>query len=566
MIKYFLALTLLFMTGVGSAEETPQQLLERAYEIRNQDKEKFNNLLTVISTKTLSPIQEDFLIYLQARKALISGDDTKAIALAQKSSKSDSVRIAIFSYQLLSNIYNLNFELEQAFNYIFHALALTENYDNNEVIATVYAGAANLYAEIEDYQSAAQFAQQALTTSNSATERCFIYSTVGSGNRKIDKQMLDEGIEACTQAKQTLFIYLLYLNHAEYLLDIDDPLAAYKFIKQHFAEIETLGFDSYTYAARMLIGRSARRIGYLEEAERELNLCLTSSDDDDSTQIALRELGQIYLERKEFEKAAVYLNRLDAISEQVMVNKLKNQLAYQAAKFKNLDRLHQINNLTRTNELNELSARLDDQKIKLLVISIVLISIIALAVIITVYKRSIRFRSESYKDPLTGIGNRRWFDLKLKQLLSSSQKHQSLCLVIMDLDKFKTINDKYGHAAGDLVIQSACKCIKKQIRMLDVFARVGGEEFALILENCELKDAKLSVEKCRASLRQIIFSGDLEEVSISASFGISSNLQANNDAELLFEQADEAMYQSKKNGRNQVTIYNKESIPPELPR
>ncbi|MEP1551957.1 MAG: GGDEF domain-containing protein [Paraglaciecola sp.] len=558
--KYLATFMLLVTTEFSWGGEAEQPLLDKAYEIRNQDRAEYNRLLSVLKTKDLTTIQQDFLTYLQARRALISDDDaTKAIELAKMSVQSTDVRIAIISDQLLSNIFNLNFDLEQAFNHIFHALALTHNYENKEVVATVYAGAANLYAELEDYETAAEFGEKAITTSNTSTQRCFIYATVGlSGNRQIDRDTLEKGISACKDAQQELFIYLLYLNHTEYLLENEEPLAAYNFIKKYFTDFESLGFDSYIYSARMLIGRSARRIGKLDEALEELTLCLQASDDDDSEQIALRELALISLQQKEFEQAANYFNRLDYISKRVMDNKLNNQLAYQAAKFKSLDRQNQIGNLTRTNELNELRARLDDSKIKLLVISIVLVVLIAIITTIVIYKRAANFRRDAFKDGLTNIGNRRWFDQHLRKLLNSHRNKLNHCLVIFDLDKFKIVNDKYGHAAGDIVIKKVCETVKTQIRTNDPFARIGGEEFAIILENCTLDDAKERIEKCRAAVDALTFEDDLSDISISASFGICCNFQAENDDEKIFKHADQALYESKKNGRNQVSVFEDE--------
>ncbi|MEP2653395.1 MAG: GGDEF domain-containing protein [Paraglaciecola sp.] len=558
--QYFIAFILLVSVGGSWAKEPNQALLDQAYEIRNQDRDEFNRLLFVLESETLSTIQQDFLTYLQARKALISDDDiAKAIELAKKSAQSTDVRTAIISDQLLSNIYNLNFDLEQAFNHIFNALALAQDYDDLELVATVYAGAANLYAELEDYETAALFGKKAISTSNTSTQHCFVYATVGLyGKRQIDRDTLKKGVTACKAAQQDLFIYLLYLNHAEYLLENQEPLAAYNFITKNFKDIASQGFDSYTYSARMLIGRSARRIGKFDEAKENLNQCLQASNDDDSEQVALRELALISLQQKEFEQAAEYFYRLDDVSKRVMDNKLNNQLAFQAAKFKNLDKQNQIGNLLRTNELNELRARLDDSKIRLLIISIVLVILIAIISTIIIYKRSARFRRDSYKDGLTNIGNRRWFEHRLRKLLNSHRKKLNHCLVIFDLDKFKLVNDKYGHAAGDIVLKKVSETVKSQIRTNDPFARIGGEEFAIILENCTLDEAQERIEKCRAALAAISFEDELRNLSVSASFGICCNFQGENNFETLFNHADEALYQSKENGRNRVSVFVEE--------
>lgn len=151
-------------------------------------------------------------------------------------------------------------------------------------------------------------------------------------------------------------------------------------------------------------------------------------------------------------------------------------------------------------------------------------------------------------DPLTGILNRRTFNKILKREISIAKRHTlPLSLVMMDLDYFKKINDTYGHDVGDYVLKTVTKGIKNTIRLEDIFARLGGEEFALILPNTTAEEALILSERLRQKIEKMKFKKVKER--ITASFGITEfNLKDN--INLFLKRADEALYEAKRKGRN----------------
>ena len=159
--------------------------------------------------------------------------------------------------------------------------------------------------------------------------------------------------------------------------------------------------------------------------------------------------------------------------------------------------------------------------------------------------------------PLTGIYNRGHFTHLGKTALAYAKNtQQDLCLVMFDLDYFKSINDSYGHACGDWALKEVVKTIKTVIRQEDIFARIGGEEFCIILPNCDLPSSVIVVEQYRRVLTEINSIDSGQQYSISASFGITDVVNSGYQLEQLLADADTAMYKSKEQGRNRATIFN----------
>ncbi|MDC0663412.1 sensor domain-containing diguanylate cyclase [Marinobacter sp. SS21] len=159
-------------------------------------------------------------------------------------------------------------------------------------------------------------------------------------------------------------------------------------------------------------------------------------------------------------------------------------------------------------------------------------------------------------DPLTGLHNRRYFSDRLDQELSRAHRYDgSLALVMMDIDLFKAVNDAHGHLTGDEVLKGIAHFLAAEIRETDVVARIGGEEFCLVLPECNKASALTFLERLRADISAMKFRSDGAEFTISCSFGIAFMDDSEPDANTLMTRADQALYQAKEQGRNRVMIY-----------
>jgi diguanylate cyclase (GGDEF)-like protein len=163
------------------------------------------------------------------------------------------------------------------------------------------------------------------------------------------------------------------------------------------------------------------------------------------------------------------------------------------------------------------------------------------------YKRSLERLTTT--DPLTGIGNRRYYEQKLEdEILRANRYHHALSLIMFDIDFFKKVNDTYGHDAGDTVLKEYSALISSLIRNEDIFCRIGGEEFMLILPDTDLNASGIIAEK----LRKAVASFD-SKVQITMSFGL---VQYSKDEKThsLYTRVDKALYEAKNLGRNRVVV------------
>lgn len=152
-------------------------------------------------------------------------------------------------------------------------------------------------------------------------------------------------------------------------------------------------------------------------------------------------------------------------------------------------------------------------------------------------------------DSLTQTKNRRYFvDTVEEELKRLRRYRQTLSIIILDVDHFKNVNDTHGHSAGDKALKAISDCCTAQLREVDVFARIGGEEFAVIMPATDLEEATTTAGRLRSEIEELKI---LDKFSVTASFGVA---QANDEdsVDTLFGRADHALYRAKRRGRNRV--------------
>lgn len=161
----------------------------------------------------------------------------------------------------------------------------------------------------------------------------------------------------------------------------------------------------------------------------------------------------------------------------------------------------------------------------------------------------------SSRDPLTGVNNRSSFRRVLDREVDLSRRHGSpLSLIMLDVDRFKSINDKHGHVVGDLALRSIARCMVSCIRESDILFRYGGEEFCIALANTTLEGAAKLAERIRRQLEILVVRTSRARLHVTASFGVAT-LGDNDDAEQLVEKADDSLYRAKALGRNRIATY-----------
>ncbi|WP_372995007.1 diguanylate cyclase [Marinobacter sp.] len=164
-------------------------------------------------------------------------------------------------------------------------------------------------------------------------------------------------------------------------------------------------------------------------------------------------------------------------------------------------------------------------------------------------------RAAALEDDLTGLHNRRAFFELGNQLLKQSRRNRSaLAIIMFDLDHFKQINDNHGHEAGDEVLRQIGQILASKVREADIAARIGGEEFAILLSEADVADASELAERLLGLMRETPVRFREAGILATASFGVSALRTEEQNLETLLARADEAMYESKALGRSRVRI------------
>jgi diguanylate cyclase (GGDEF)-like protein len=176
-------------------------------------------------------------------------------------------------------------------------------------------------------------------------------------------------------------------------------------------------------------------------------------------------------------------------------------------------------------------------------------------------RRLAKLEHESVTDPLTGIYNRRYLEPRLAdEIARASRYHAPLSVLLIDVDRFKRVNDEHGHQAGDVVLKGLARLIVQTVRVTDIVARYGGEEIIVLAPSTSRKTARSLAERLRAKIETASFpvpdqaGGNIGALRVTVSIGVACLGPDARDARTLIRRADEALYEAKGAGRNRVAV------------
>ncbi len=161
------------------------------------------------------------------------------------------------------------------------------------------------------------------------------------------------------------------------------------------------------------------------------------------------------------------------------------------------------------------------------------------------------------RDTLTGVLNARaYYEICDGMIRVAQRNHAPYAVLFVDLDHFKSVNDTWGHAAGDIVLKSVADCLTRKLRASDALGRIGGEEFCIFLPNTDMAGAKHLAEGIRAAIERLMPSIGDRQLKVTASIGVARNQHSEQTMKEIQQQADQAMYRAKAGGRNRVSSFD----------
>jgi diguanylate cyclase (GGDEF)-like protein len=216
--------------------------------------------------------------------------------------------------------------------------------------------------------------------------------------------------------------------------------------------------------------------------------------------------------------------------------------------------------LNKQNQILQLQQALGTKAMETNRLYIILLLTILASIALWAYrvKRSqMSFMKLARRDGLTGIFNRQHFVASAEQRLKYCEKSARVAgLIVIDLDHFKIVNDTHGHAVGDHILRRAVAACEAHLRSTDVFGRLGGEEFGILMPECNSDMVAGRAELIRVAIASVSDSDDARGVTVSASFGVSSTAHSGYNLRQLLIHADKALYSAKREGRNRVVVFD----------
>ncbi|WDE03315.1 GGDEF domain-containing protein [Thalassomonas viridans] len=544
--------------------------LQYADKIRSSDPELSNTILLELQKheELLTAEQQHYLKYLLAYQLTFQGTPDKGLKqfkeLAEsKASKSLKFRTNITIINTLANTQKWN----EGLAYLSKALELLPSIENKEIMQTGLMVAANFYNQLGQYELGYKYAEKLNLLPINDRNLCLSKGVIIEA--KINLELLAEnsdeikqGIEICDKVGETLmssfirsFLVRLHLNKQQPDKALNILLPNLEVVENsHYPRLIIIFYSSIAKAYSF-------KQNYIQSEKYALKTIAQAELLGASQPVvqAYEILYKIAEQRKEFQLALKYHVNYTKANKTYLDNIKTKHLAYQLAEHQAIEQETRIKLLNEQNKLLRVEQDLAQAEAENNKLFISLLIALSTLLIFWAYKSRLtqkRLRQMAEYDSLTGIYNRGHFTQLARSSLEYCQSSNlPLSCILFDLDKFKTINDNYGHACGDWVLKKTADVCRNIGRKNDIFVRLGGEEFCIFLPGCDLTTAKEFAELCRQEVAAIDSTESGFSFDITASFGLTSAKLSGFDLDKIIADADQAMYLSKNNGRNRITLF-----------
>jgi diguanylate cyclase len=460
-------------------------------------------------------------------------------------------------------------DYKKAFFYADIILRLVRDIDDAFTLRQVLAPMALLFIDIGQKDIARFYIEQLSAVSIPDNNRCFAeylnfrlhypYSELEQLN-----ELADIAIEHCNAVGELLWRDLTYVHWAKKLLNNDKVEQAAKLLDTFRPSATASTYPLLAGSAFAAEAAIAFKQKDNVKAKQSLQQAFEKAQFNESNDALLwandTAYQLAYLEGN-YKDALEYYIKFNQIAKKLDEERADKQLAFELAKSEIEVKNQRISLLNKDNELLILQKNVYQQEVKqnrlIMLVMVIGLTIATLLTVRAVSGRR-RFRHMAEYDQLTGISNRYHFNNQAMVALNYCESNaKPVALILFDLDHFKTINDTHGHAAGDWALQAVVKTCRNFMRNNDVFGRIGGEEFAVVLPGCQADKAVLLAEICRDAIAGIDNSDSAKSFPITASFGVSSSQISGYQLKQLLADADSAMYQAKQDGRNRVVAFSR---------
>lgn len=559
------ALLMLLVLGVPAfAEDEVLIRLQKADRLRTADPAEFAAAIREADSKSgaLSRTAGEFLAYLKAWRNAYDGKYDAAVQVLKELSAGAGDRVLRFRAAVTAaNVMTLSARYQDAFVQLNHVLDLLPDIADHDAREQGLSVISYLYNQVGEYELALSYAQRLIdenagtrgTCSGAQLKSEALYRSTRLQTTDLQYRQSIDICEALGERTYANFVraYMvrLYMDQGRF----DDALGE---LRAHYDEVKRAGYPRLLSEFDALLAQVYRETGNAALVKQYARAAVEHAVPNQYTEPLVSAYRLLYVLAKEQgdpASALAYHEKYAAADKGYLDDVSARQLAYQRVKHEALSNKLEIDTLNQENQVLQLQRENNRLYIVMLILVLAFIALFAYRT-----KRSqLHFMKLSRQDGLTGIANRPHFIELAQAVLASAQKAQrEVCVILCDLDHFKVINDEHGHAAGDAALREVVTVCRALMRPDDVFGRVGGEEFGILLPGCSLDAARERCEQLRSALAQMVIAYEGRMISVSGSFGVETTASCGYDLRQLLANADAALYQAKHAGRDRVVVYD----------
>ncbi len=486
---------------------------------------------------------------------------------AEVLSPTNSTLTSIYLYKATALI-GLN-AFSQALDVMERNLSRIESLDDVQLKASSYIRLAALFLEMEAWEEIETYANQALRLNNRQNPRNHCYGLLYIAVAKLKKDQLNSAYQQFNDSMNYCHDNNFMMIEAMSLKGIGDVELKRGNVESSiiFLEKALQAYEPFQYQIEInhihsLLAMAYNRLGKPQQAQYYADLVIAAPSHGINLQYqkdAYKVLAALSQQQGQFESAYNYLNRYQEISENLHNETKAKAYAYQLAKFDNVEKTREIKMLNQDRALYTAQQKVMElQRYKE---SMALLVALGCSVFFIIFGATMFLQKRKYKrvselDQLTGIFNRgTGQDLAENLFIDVIARQGKFSVVMFDLDNFKAINDTLGHGTGDWALKHVAQVVRPLLKSRDLFVRMGGEEFALFLPDADADVALNMAEQCRAAIEAINTKPHYSDLVITASFGVTTNIDTDLSLDPMMKRADIAMYQAKLQGRNCVVEY-----------
>lgn len=546
-------------------------MLQRADAAKSVDPREFVRLLDDLHAQSdqLSIHEREHLQYLQGWRHAYAGEYAAAIPLLESIvDQSSDPTLQFRAGSTAANVRVLSSQYEGAFLQLNKLLNKLPEVTDQDARLQGMSVAADLYVLVGEYDLGIQYAEQVIKENARGRGVCRgqqirLDALCKTKRLQADNPDIDTSINACLQQGESLAANAIRTTRVRLLLRERRLDEAISLLERHYGEVQQSRYPRGISEWESLMAHAYHQRGAGADAQRLALRSVDHSVKDQFTQPLVGAYRVLYEEaekRGDMTSAIGYLKKSAAADKTYIDDVTARQLAYERVKSNTLSNKSQIEALNQENRLLQLQRELDSKAAETSRLYIALLMLVVVFIALWAYrtKRSqLYFMKLSQVDSLTGISNRPRFIQLAEAVLEAARKSQQQASVVLcDLDHFKAINDRHGHAAGDHVLRQAVIACQAHLRVSDIFGRVGGEEFGIVLPGCGLEAAKQRAERLRQALIAIDPTYEGERCPVSGSFGVTSTEISGYELRQLLAHADAALYRAKAAGRDRVMPFD----------